>query len=104
LAFLLSESQYSVNWAEEPLGLDIHQTLAQRFLHQTLVVYVQCNAWTYLAVIDGLGFIFLDPTGFFCAFFPSDPAVIAEGCAGSILILFARGVLRDRGVVTMWSP
>ncbi len=81
-----------VKWAEEPPGLDVHHTLAQRFLHWPSAVHIQCNTWAYLTVYDGLGFIFLNPIGFFYIFFPSDPAAAAEGCAGSMLISFARGV------------
>src|SRR6266851_3217837 len=52
---------------------------------------MQCNTWAYLAVYDGLGFIFLDSMGFFCVFFPLDPVAAAEGCASSMLISFVRG-------------
>ncbi len=55
---------------------------------------MQCNTWAYLAVYDGLGFIFLDSMGFFCVFFPLDPVAAAEGCASSMLISFVRGVSR----------
>ena len=70
----------------------MHQTQAQRFLHRTSVVRVQCYPWAYLAVVDGLGFIFLEPMGLFCIIFPLDTAM-AEGSTGTILMSFVGGVL-----------
>ncbi|SRR6266851_5392789 len=69
-----------------------------------LAVCMQCDAWAYLAVIDGPGFIFPDPTGFFPIFFTTVSAVAAAGCAGCMVISFAREVLGDGGVVTIWLP
>ena len=86
---------------EEPPGLDAHQTLAQRFLHRTSAVHVQCDPWAYLAVVDGPGFIFPDPTGFFPVFFTPVSAVAAAGCAGCMVISFAREVPGDGSMVTI---
>jgi len=99
-----SKSQYSANSAQVPPGWAMHQTMVQRFLHQTSAVHILCDAWTYLSVIDGPGFIFVEPTGFFPIFFPLDPAAAAEGCVGCMLISFARGVSGGGGVATAWSP
>ena len=99
-----SESQYSANSAEVPPGLDMHQTLAQRFLHQTSVARVQCDAWAYLGVADGPGFIFPEPTGFFPVLFAPVSAKAAVGCAVCMLISFARGVSGDGGAATAWLP
>ena len=73
-------------------------------MHQTSVAHMQCDAWAYLTIVSSLGVIFLDPIGFFCIFFPSDPAATAEGCASSKLISFTRGVLGDGGIMTTGSP
>jgi hypothetical protein len=67
-------------------------------------VHVQCDPWAYLTVIDGLGFIFLDPTGFFPIFFTPVSAVAAVGCAGCMVISFAREVPGDGSTVTTRLP
>jgi hypothetical protein len=89
---------------EEPLGLNMHQTLVQRFLHRTSAARVQCDPWAYLAVVDGPGFIFPDPTGFFPVFFTPVSAVAAVGCAGCMVISFAREVPGDGSAATTWLP
>jgi hypothetical protein len=89
---------------EEPLGLDVHQTLVQRFLHRMSVACVQCDPWAYLAVVDGPGFIFPNPTGFFPVFFTPVSPVAAAGCAGCKVISFAREVPGDGSAATTRLP
>ena len=62
------------------------------------------NIWEYLSVADHLGFIFLEPMGFFPVLFALVSAVAAVGCAVCMVILVSREVLGDGGATTTWPP